>query len=251
MSSITFPVMSAFPYFTKNTVQNDDDRRIQGLLYAVKDGRQVTSTANGQTMPAADWFVNAIKLTAADRPFLNNRRTLVPMPSSKVTGVPADRARWVCYDVASRLVAKGYARDARPLLLRTVAVTSSRDARSRGEDPPSVQAHRDSMGVDLQQLAGVEAITLVDDVVSAGRNSCGAVLRLRAAGFQGDIALYSVAYTNYTPGVRAGYVGHILLHEGNPKSVRTADYVGQAPQGPWNAAPPSAAEMAFLTAHGA
>lgn len=212
------PVTAAFPYFTNKTVQSDADRNMQRALWAIKDGKSVT--VGGQRISSAEWFVSLFKPDSRDRPFLNNTRTLVPIPTSKVTPRPASRLTWTCFDIACRLAEQGYARDARAVILRETAVRSSKEARSAGEEAPSVAEHIASMGVDMQALRGVTAITLIDDVVSAGRNAMGAYMRLRAAGFEGDVALLAVSYTNYTPGLREPHYGRIIWQEGNVTSFR-------------------------------
>ncbi len=234
-------VTAAFPYFTNKTVQNDADRGMQRALWAIKDGKAVT--IDGKQMPSSEWFVGLFKPDSRDRPFLNRERTLVPIPTSKVTALPARRDTWTCFDIASRLAEAGYARDARPIVLRSTAVRSSKEARSAGEEPPSVGEHVESMTIDPHQLRGVTAITLVDDVVSAGRNAMGAFIKLRSMGFAGDVVLLAVSYTNYTPGNREPHYGRVIWQEGNATSFRRSlaedDSSWVAPEvGPWTADPP-------------
>ena len=239
-----FPVTATFPYFTKSTVQTDDDREMQRLLYAVKDGKSVV--VEGRTMSSSEWYSQTVEPDSRDRLFLNRTVTLVPVPSSRLTPPGIGPQSWVCLDIASRLAARGFALDAKVIVRRTTAVRSSKDARSAGEQPPSVEAQRDSMAVDRSLLHNVSAITLVDDVVSAGRNSMGAYLRLRAEGFTGPITLFAVAYTNYEKGLRDPYYGHIIWYEGKETSVRANDGVVVPRPLAWEADPPTRGECAFL-----
>ncbi|HTU63842.1 MAG TPA: hypothetical protein VMF89_35500 [Polyangiales bacterium] len=238
------PVAAAFPYFTKKTAVTDDDKLWQRALYSIKDGGTVR--VGSKTLQATDWFVQNYTLDANDKLFFNRTCTLVPMPSSRITPDSPKREHWPSYDICVRLKSNGVAAAAKPLLRRATAVRSSRDARAAGEEAPSVMEHRDSMSTTRAQLQGVDAITLVDDVVSAGRNAMGAYLRLRAEGFRGPITLFAVAYTNYTPGARAPYYGRIVWPEGSHTSSRTNAGIIVPQAGPWSAEPPTAAESAFL-----
>ena len=240
-----FPVASAFPYYPKKTATTSDAKRLQEALYWIKDGRNVV--IEGETIPATEWFVRQYSPDGNDRLFFNRTCTLVPVPRSTVTPTHVTPAQWANYDICQRLQSRGWAGAAVPLLARVVAVRSSREARTAQEDPPSVVEHRDSIALDHGLLRGAAAITLVDDVVSAGRNAMGAYLRLRAEGFRGPVALFTVAHTTYDAGVAAGYYGRVVWHEGDRTSSRSNSGVNVPNPSPWHDAPPTAAEAAFLT----
>ncbi len=232
------PVFATFPYLTKAAAKTEQDKNLQGWLYAIKAGGTAT-LADGTRVPATEWFCRSFRPDSRDRPFLSRQRTMVPVPSSGVTPLPPVRATWPCFDLAARLVAHGWARDARAVVRRATAVPSSREARAAGEQPPTVAELIISLAVDRQALVGVDSITLVDDVVSAGRNGMAALVSLRRAGFRGDVALMTVAHTNYTSGAHAPYYGTIIWPEGRDSSFRRSwreenPGVPEPVPGPWD-----------------
>jgi hypothetical protein len=234
-------VMAAFPYITKAAARTPEDRDKQRWLYAIKGGGRVR--LGGESRLAAEWFCLRFQPDSRDRPFLNRDRTLVPIPGAPRTRLPAAPERWPCFDLAQRMAARGWARDARPIVVRETAVRSSRDARSAGAAPPTVAELIGSLAIDAALLPGVTAVTLVDDVVTAGRNAVAACMRLRDVGFQGDVALLAVAHTDHTSGDEGRFYGRLIWPEGRPSSFRRR-HQDEDPRwthptiGPWSPEPP-------------
>lgn len=242
------PVTGAFPYYKKGTASTPEAQNLQRLVYAIKNGGQVTFV-DGRRMGAAEGFVTAYQPGARERRFLNRERTLVPMPRSSVTLWPPSTNGWPGYGIAGNLAERGFARDARPLILRATAVESSRAARSAGRKAPSVAAHIASLRVHHQLLEGVTAITIVDDMVSSGSNTMGAARALRAAGFRGDIAVLTAGYLPNGP-ERGAHYGRIIWPEGNHSSFRRPEATENPHWRPtlagrWTPEPPEYDEWGF------
>ncbi len=242
------PITGAFPYFKKGTANTSREKFLQRLVYAIKNGGTVTMT-DGRRLGAAEGFVTACRPGARERRFLNRERTLVPMPKSTLTPWPPSANGWPGYALAQALAQRKLARDARPLIRRATAVESSRAARSAGRKAPSVAEHIESLEVDDTQLEGVIAITIVDDMVSSGSNTMGAAQCLRAAGFRGDIAVFSAGYLPSATEREALY-GRIIWPQGNRSSFRRSEasenFAWQAElPGPWTPEPPEHDEWCF------
>ena len=217
-------VLAGCPYFTTSKVKTEDDRKFQQVAWALKDGK--TITYSGKYIPAAQWFADWVAQHSQlhDPGFFSSSRILVPLPSSSVTLQPPQPSHWPCLDLAQRLAAANLGATAAPLLLRRTAVESSKTARKAGRQPPSVQQHLDSFDYSTSTLSHLihtrAPITLIDDIVSAGRTSMAAMLKLRQQGFKGDISLFAAFFTVYDPGVRRHFRGQVVWHEGRETSFR-------------------------------
>src|SRR5579859_7953539 len=101
----TLNAFSMFPYFTKANAKTEEQKRLQGLLYAVKHGAQIRDT-NGD-VAAGDWFVGMLRAALAQgvlpAEFLGQRVFLVPMPSSSVTDTPPSTSAWPMFDLVTRV----------------------------------------------------------------------------------------------------------------------------------------------------
>lgn len=242
------PVAGAFPYYKKGTAHTPREQFLQRLVYAIKNGGTVTMQ-DGRVLPAAQGFAEAYHPAARERRFFNRTRTLVPMPKSTVTPWPPSAGHWPGYALAEAFYQQGLARDVRPLVRRTTAVESSRAARAAGRHAPSVADHVASIQVDLNQLQGITAITIVDDMVSSGSNTMGAARCLRAAGFHGDIAVFSAGFLP-REGERDTHYGRIIWPEGNRSAFRRCEadeshsWRPDLP-GPWTSEPPDYDEWVF------
>ncbi len=193
MSRYSIDAFSLFPYFTKSNAETQNEKRLQGLLYAVKNGRTVTD-GTGTSEPATAWFAGVMGgMVDQFADFVGSKCQLVPIPSSGVSPSPPSRALWPMYDLAERLREAGHVRIAPAALLRTTAVAKAH--RAAPDDKPSVLEHRDSLTVDLSGMQIQHPVTLLDDVLSSGTSAMGCLLALRRAGFTGPIRLLTATHT--------------------------------------------------------
>lgn len=195
MKRHTLDAFSIFPYFTKANAETAEEKRLQGLLLALKNGDRVVAP-NGDSEDAATWFSGVLsnylkKLSEAG--FLGPSTFLVPMPRSTKTRTPPTRSDWPMFDLASHLADGKSVLGTAPVLVRSAAVQKSHMA-----DPdkrPSVTEQADSMEVDLAAIPTGCNITLLDDVVSSGTNAMGAKLALNRAGISCQVRLLSATHT--------------------------------------------------------
>ncbi len=100
--------------------------------------------------------------------------TLVPAPRS---GILQPDALWPAKRICDALVAEGLAGNILPLLVRNVAVQKAATAPPGGR--PGPEQHYETVSVDTQQLLHcLEAVTLVDDIVTRGSSLLGLSARL-------------------------------------------------------------------------
>lgn len=240
-------VAAAYPYIPNAHLPTPEDKHLQAVLQAVK--RRENVTWRGRTATGGQWFSDTYQPGPRERRFFNRTRTLVPMPRSSITLLPPG-PEWPNYEIAQQLVGRGLARDARLLVRRHTAVRSSSSARAASENPPTVEEHIASLAVDGSLLAGVQAITIIDDIVSSGGNTMGACQALRRAGFYGDVSVFAVGYTCYGAGTRGPHYGRIVWADGRDKAFRRPE-AEENPlwkpnlDGPWTADPPEENEWGF------
>ena len=190
MSRYSISAYSLFPYFTKVNASTADEKRIQGLLYALKNGEKV-NIGSGKVLTATAWLAEMIKDAANTFPdFVGPGHHLIPVPSSSVTPTPASASAWPMYDVAGRLQAEGLASTAQRSIMRATEVASS-----HGGGKPSVREHEASFVVDAALLSPTEPVTLLDDVLTTGTTAMGCVLALRKVGFTGEVRLLTATHT--------------------------------------------------------
>lgn len=204
MSKYSLAAFSLFPYFTKSNAGTKDEKRFQGLLYAIKNGEQVRD-GEGNLQDAAAWFAGILHEEKHQfARYVGQARSLVPIPSSGVTADPPDAARWPMLDVAQRARGLAVVGSASPVLRRTRVLPK---AHTVGRDEkPSVLDHMNSLVVDNEALAGISSVTLLDDVLTTGTSAMGCLLALRAAGFAGKVRLLTATHTvakDYTGGPTA------------------------------------------------
>ena len=205
-----FPAFSVFPYYTKASADSDEKKRIQGILYAVKNGGQLRD-GSGKERPAVNWFAEALtggEITLPPEVF-GAKRLLVPIPSSSVTLVPPNRQQWPMLDLATDIADKGVVGGAAPIILRTVAVPRAHMVSK--DQKPSVERHIETMQIQLEELGGYIGrlggdlgITLLDDVLSSGTSAMACYVALRRISFRGPITLLTAAHT-----VRSDYQGKL------------------------------------------
>lgn len=195
MSRQTLDAFSMFPYFTKANAKSDEQKRLQGLLYALKDGRQITD-GKGKHQDATQWFADLVRGAIGKHvpaEFLAKDVFVVPMPSSAVTPTPPSRGVWPMFDVAMRWAEAKVVAGAGPVLVRNTAVQKSHAVSS--DKRASVEGHAASLSVDLKMVPKNCAITILDDVVSSGTNVMGATVALRRAGFDGEVRVLTATHT--------------------------------------------------------
>lgn len=195
-----------FPYFTKSNAKSDEQKRLQGLLYALKNGTQVTD-GRGKHQDATKWFADLVRDEVGSHvpvEFLDKEVFVVPMPTSAVTAAPPSRGAWPMFDVAMRWDEAKVVAGAGPVLLRKSAVQKSHAVSS--DKRASVETHATSVSVDLKMVPRGCAITILDDVVSSGTNVMGATVALRRGGFTGEVRVMTATHT-----VSADYAGRDIV----------------------------------------
>lgn len=211
MSRFSIQAFSVFPYYTKSNAATQEEKWLQKLLYALKEGGGLTD-GDGNTVMAIEWFSSVLKDSADElADVIGPGRQIVPVPSSSVTPLPPKRKTWPMYDLAVRLQAAGLARSAHPLLTRRTAVAKSHAAGRN--DRTSVLEHRDSLAVDATLLNPDLPITLLDDVLTYGTAAMGCLLALQQAGYEGDVRLLTATHTvaaDYSSGATAAARSEII-----------------------------------------
>ncbi|MBI3184660.1 MAG: hypothetical protein HYZ28_21195 [Myxococcales bacterium] len=195
MSRQTLDAFSMFPYFTKANAKSEKQKRLQGLLYALKDGRQVTD-GTGKHQDATEWFADLVRDAMGKHvpsEFLGKDVFVVPMPSSAVTPTPPSRGAWPMFDVAMRWAEAKVVAGAGPVLVRNSAVQKSHAVSA--DKRASVETHATSLSVDLKMVPKGCAITILDDVVSSGTNVMGAMVALRRGGFTPEVRVMTATHT--------------------------------------------------------
>lgn len=211
MSRFSISAFSMFPYYTKSNAKSEDEKRLQGLLYAVKNGGRVHD-GEGTVQNACAWFAGVVRENAdqlAD--FISQRHQLLPVPSSSVTSLPPSANLWPMYDLAQRIHMEALVCSAPPVLTRTTAIAKAHTVAR--DDKPSVADHRDSLTVDLSALSHDLPVTLLDDVLTSGTSAMGCMLALRRDGFFGEVRLLTVTHTvapDYSAGATASARSNVI-----------------------------------------
>lgn len=128
------------------------------------------------------------------REFIEDDRTLVPVPGS---GVTDERNLWVAYRLCMALSEGGFANPVETIVKRTAAIRKSSFCRA-GERPEASE-HRDTMTAHTDLFVPTKVL-LVDDVLTRGCTTMGAALCLRAKYPDVDVRVFSVFLTkNFDP----------------------------------------------------
>lgn len=206
------------PYYSNANAGTEEEKRWQGIVRAIKNGRNLVHTPTGEQFSATKFFVEAYKVNGPkERVFVSAERTAVPIPSSIHLG-PRAREQWPCLDICARFAERGLVHDGRPILTRRTAIVQSH--RVPPDQRPPVAEIIESLAVDASLLAGVQAITLIDDVVTSGSNAIGALVALRRAGFRGDVVLFAAGHTANS-GTKGDFFGESVWLEGKkPRAFR-------------------------------
>ena len=122
-------------------------------------------------------------------PFLNSAVTLVPVPRSAPL---VENALWPAKVIADALHAEGFCAEVLPCIRRVTAVRKSSTA---GEGQrPQVAEHLESL-IARRGLEQPSRITLVDDVLAAGRTMMACALRVQAAYPNAEIRAFAMLRT--------------------------------------------------------
>ena len=124
------------------------------------------------------------------QPFLNENVVLVPIPRSSPT---VEGGAWPPLTIAELLVKHGFGRRVYPCVERIKALPKS-SLQSGAKNRPMVKDHYDTLRVN-RELDEPQEITLIDDVVTAGRTSFACAQRLHEAFPNATLRLFSVMRT--------------------------------------------------------
>lgn len=157
---MTRPLPSSVPYASLLTYSpkgtSETSKNAKRVCYALKDGKddviRQAVVRLGENMTAAGLAE-----------FFGNDVTLVPMPRSSLL---VAGALWPAERICKEIVAQGLARTVETSLRRVTAVPKS--AYAKQGERPGVDKHLETMEATPWLAAG-SRITLVDDVITAGR----------------------------------------------------------------------------------
>lgn len=218
------PAFSVFPYYTKTNARTDAEKRLQGVLYALKNGDQISGPKGSQS--ASEWFAEVVAGERGKVPdgFLGPRVCLVPVPSSTVTSVPPSGSCWPMLDLSEHLVQAGLAGAACAAATRHTAVERAHLLRGTDRPLPSVMDYANSLAVDLSVAVKFPNITLIDDVLSSGSNAMGVAVALNRAGFRGRIRILTATHTvgaDFEGNLAEPLASQVVWLEGrNPRAFR-------------------------------
>lgn len=175
------------PYPTANQKDGDADDRWYWLIWSLKRGQTWTSFDGVVTDPC-DYIGSRLEVGFP----LDERCTLLPMPSSSVT---APGAHWPAKRFADTVAARFGARVS-PLLERTKAIAKASQASSTGASRPTVQQHIDSMEMAPPlPWEPLDRVVLVDDTLTRGTQLFAALQLLRGVGYTGRVRALCAGYT--------------------------------------------------------
>lgn len=167
---------------------------VREFVFALKNNR----LTKRRRLDAAALFAD--RLASWDIPELaesghnagSQRLVLAPIPTSTGAAPPA----WPGLALATRLAGLWHQRDRDVWVARAferiAPVSKSSDP---GGQRPTVQAHLDSIAVDIAEINAEDVVALVDDVLTRGTQGMACAVGLRRAGHQGPIILLTAAET--------------------------------------------------------
>lgn len=125
------------------------------------------------------------------RDFLNPKITLVPIPRSSFT---QPGTLWPAKVISDALFESGFGCQVNTFLFRKTPIHKSSLSQS-ADTRPSVQNQMDSLGVNRDLINDPKDITLIDDVITAGRTSVACALRLLEVFPNSTIRLFAMVRT--------------------------------------------------------
>lgn len=152
------------------------------------------------------------------REFLNPKVTLVPVPKSSL--IQADTL-WPSKIIADELFNKGFGKTVSTYLTRTLPIHKSSNSYS-ADTRPSVQDQLNTLDVYRDLLDFPDEITLIDDVITAGRTSYACALKLVEAFPNVTIRVFAMVRTiSFEPDVSKVVNPQVGTIEFFPESGKT------------------------------
>lgn len=187
MPTLTVRTYCVLPYLPSKYEQSDRSKRLNGLVFALKDASEITD--GKKSLSAAEAFAKAAHSSIGK--WVTPETVWLPLPGSGVSSKSRADEKTVLF--AAEL-SKRFGGKVDLGLVRTTAVNSSH--RGTTAQRPSVQAHRDSMELKTKLADGAQVI-LVDDVLTRGNTVAGAALLLQDIGATGTVRLVAGAYSRF------------------------------------------------------
>lgn len=150
--------------------------------------------------------------------FLNQDTVLIPVPRSSLL---VEGGLWPGYILAKAFLDHGYAKSVSTCIKRVRPLQKSSSFTSSYERP-SVQAQLESLEVAPELLNG-NSITLIDDVVTAGRTAFACALKLKEAFPEKGIRVFAVIRTESFKSISTivdKCIGKIIYYEHSGKTYR-------------------------------
>lgn len=210
---IKMPTFAAFPYYPKAVALTEDQKRLQGVLYSIKNGGTLRNVHSGKTGSATEMFCKLIAkdFDATLATFLNIETALVPIPSSTAIGLRT-AAEWPCRAISEQFQTRGLGFSL-PAVDRVKPIATSHKVPS--DQRPSVEDVADSVRIEFLSIRAAPNVTLIDDVVTSGTNGVGVMLAIRRAGYRGTVRLFAAAHTRREILAEDRFVGECTWREGS------------------------------------
>ncbi len=210
---IRMQTFAGFPYYPKSFALAEDQKRLQGVLYSIKNGGALRNMHSGTTGSATEMFCKLIAkdFDATLATFLNRETALVPIPSSTAIGLRT-AAEWPCRAISEQFQSYGFGLSL-AAVDRMKPIPTSHKVPS--EQRPSVEEVADSVRIDFSLIRGAPNVTLIDDVVTSGTNGVGVMLAIQRAGYQGTVRLFAAAHTRREILAEDRFVGACTWRDGS------------------------------------
>lgn len=186
--TLTVRAYCVLPYLPSKKEQTEKSKRLNGLVFALKDAGEVSD--DKRSMSAALAFATSVHSSIGN--WVTSETVWLPLPGSGVSAGSRADEKTVLF--AAEL-AKRFGGRVDLGLVRTTAVNSSH--RGTTAQRPTVQAHRDSLAVKTK-LPPAAQVILVDDVLTRGNTVAGAALLLADIGAAGTVRLVAGAYSRFS-----------------------------------------------------
>ena len=185
------PCLVVHPYPSNRYATTPELRELQQLTYSLKG-----TGAPGTAEPRTKEFVALLQRSSTAKDFFPAGAALVPVPTSRVTTLPANTESWAGFRIARALYVAGLGSSVVTALRRSTEVASSH--RASPGSRPTVAEHVNSLVCDLTGLEAKDVV-LVDDVLTRGSTFAACLLRLRSAGYRGSVRAVACCYTAEPP----------------------------------------------------
>ncbi len=185
--TLTVRAYCVLPYLPSKKEQTERSRRLNGLVFALKDATELSD--GKRSVSAAEAFAEMAHSKIGH--WVTADTVWLPLPGSGVSSASRADEKTVLF--ATELSKRFGGRVALGLV-RTTGVNSSH--RGTTAQRPTVQAHRDSLALKTK-LAPAAQVILVDDVLTRGNTVAGAALLLADIGVTGTVRLVAGAYSRF------------------------------------------------------